>query len=79
MEVTQKLGTVTVPREDVEELGGPSGHEMCRWKLELPSGEVLRCLKTAGHHRSIRRDAMRTHADYDTSTGWDELGRTWEI
>lgn len=78
---TEELGAVLLPAEDVKELGGPSGHEMCRWKLELPGvGKVaIGCQKTAGHHRLIRSEAMQDHADYDTGTGWDRLGRFWEI
>ena len=70
------LGTVLPPAEDVSELGGPSGHDACRWRVETPDGTVLGCHRTAGHHVR-KRDAARAHWDVDTELFWDHLGRIW--
>lgn len=51
-------GEVVEPDSDVTELGGPSGHETCRWMLRLRSGTLIACDMTAGHdHKGLHFDS----------------------
>lgn len=68
-----RIGTVIEPEVDVTELGGPSGHETCRWTMET-FGVLFSCSRTAGHHRTLHTP---DHWDASEDLFWDGTGRMW--
>lgn len=76
METDLALGIVLPPKEDVTELGGPSGHTVCGWRLEVPGVTVLGCHRTAGH-ATFKTGEKTHHYDCDAEMFWDGAGRAW--